>query len=90
MKQDDVVRIDLYGISHRPNIWIEHEKFIPERFDPKSQYYLTPTGEKRPQYSFVPFLGGKRICLGKTFIEIISKITGPTLLSKYDFEFTSE
>ena len=51
---------------------------------------MTPSGEKRSHYAFIPFLGGKRICLGKTFVEIISKITGPSVLSHYDFEFTSE
>jgi hypothetical protein len=27
--------------------WIEPEKFIPERFNPNSPYYLTPSGKKR-------------------------------------------
>jgi len=67
--------------------WIEPEKFIPERFDPQSKYYLTPTGKKRHPMSFGPFLGGKRICLGKTFAETISKIIGPTILAHFDFEF---
>ena len=80
----------MHSLYHKDKIWIDHEKFIPERFDPQSKYALTPSGEKRPHYAFVPFLGGKRICLGKTFVEIISKISGPTILSHYDFEFTSE
>jgi len=37
--------------------------------------------------SFGPFLGGKRICLGKTFVETVSKITGPSILANFDFEF---
>jgi cytochrome P450 len=37
--------------------------------------------------SFGPFLGGKRICLGKTFVETISKIVGPTIFANFDFEF---
>ena len=80
----------MYGIHHREDLWIDHDKFIPERFDPNSQYYLTPKGERRPNYAFAPFLGGIRICLGKTFIEVISKLTVPTLLSNFDFEFISE
>ena len=77
-------------LHHREDIWIEHDKFIPQRFDPKSKYYLTPKGEKRPHYAFSPFLGGMRICLGKTFIEVVSKFVGPTLLANFDFEFTSD
>ena len=37
--------------------------------------------------SFAPFLGGKRICLGKTFAEIISKVIGPSLFGMLDFTF---
>ena len=40
--------------------------------------------------SFGPFLGGKRICLGKTFIETVSKIIGPTIISNFEFEFVNE
>ena len=37
--------------------------------------------------AFGPFLGGKRICLGKTFAEMVSKVIGPTLLIEFDYEF---
>lgn len=67
-------------------MWIEPEKFIPERFDPNSKYYLTPEGKKRNPLAFNPFTGGKRICLGKTFAEVVSKFIVTPLLWKYDFE----
>ena len=70
--------------------WCQPEKFIPERFDPKSEYFLAPKAEPRPNYAFMPFLGGKRICVGKTFIEVISKFTIPSILSNFDFEFTCD
>ena len=70
--------------------WIEPEKYIPERFDPSSPYYLTPKGKKRHNMSFMPFLGGKRICLGKTFAEATSKIIGPSLIMNFDFEFVDK
>jgi cytochrome P450 len=74
-------------LQRRADQWIEPEEFIPDRFDPESKYYLTPSGKKRHPMSFGPFLGGKRICLGKTFVESVSKIIGPTLLASLDFEF---
>jgi cytochrome P450 len=40
--------------------------------------------------SFGPFLGGKRICLGKTFAEVISKISGPNLIWHFNFEFVDK
>ena len=58
--------------------WIEPSKYVPERFDPDSKWSLTPSGNKRHPMSFTPFLGGKRICLGKTFAEAI---WGPQFVS---------
>jgi cytochrome P450 len=75
------------GLAHNPEEWIEPEKYIPERFDPRSKYYLTPKGQKRHPMSYSPFLGGKRICLGKTFAEMVSKVIGPTLLLEFDYDF---
>jgi cytochrome P450 len=40
--------------------------------------------------SFSPFLGGKRICLGKTFAETVVKIVGPNLLYHFNFEYVDE
>ena len=37
--------------------------------------------------AFGPFLGGKRICLGKTFVETVSKFIGPTIIGHFDFKF---
>jgi cytochrome P450 len=37
--------------------------------------------------SFTPFLGGKRICLGKTFAEVAARTVCPIILMSYDFEF---
>ena len=75
------------NLCNDPEQWIQPESFIPERFDPKSPLFLTPDGKRRNPYSFSPFLGGSRICIGKTFIEVVSKMTLPTLLSHFVFEF---
>jgi cytochrome P450 len=38
--------------------------------------------------SFIPFLGGKRVCLGKTFAENSFKVVLPLILKAYkDLEF---
>jgi cytochrome P450 len=50
--------IDMFRLGNNPDEWIEPERFIPERFDSKSRYYLTPSGTNRNPYSFSPFLGG--------------------------------
>ena len=87
IRKDDKISISMYHLCNNPNEWIEPKKFIPERFDPESKYYLTPSGGKRNPFSFSPFLGGSRICIGKTFAEAVSKLVVPSLLSRFKFEF---
>ena len=82
--QDMIILI--YLLHTNPKQWIEPLKYVPERFDPESKWYLTPTGVKRHPMSFGPFLGGKRICIGKTFAESIARVILPQILSQLDFE----
>ena len=70
-----------------PREWQEPLKFIPERFDPESPWSLTPSGGRRNPNSFVPFFGGKRICVGKTFAESIGKVLVSVIASQLNFEF---
>ncbi|CDW78703.1 cytochrome family subfamily polypeptide 55 precursor [Stylonychia lemnae] len=74
------------GLQRNPNEWPEPMQFIPERFDPSSKHFLTAEGKKRKSGSFTPFLGGRRICLGKTFAENIIKCVTPVITSRLDFE----
>ena len=87
IRKGDAISIDMGRMQNHPKEWQKPDQFIPERFDPKSSYFLRPDGKKRSTFSFSPFLGGQRICIGKTFIEVISKLTVPTLLSRFKFEF---
>jgi len=75
---------------HNPEEWQRPDEFLPDRFDPDSDLYLTPTGKKRDPMSFIPFNGGKRVCFGKTFAEAANRIVSVMLLDKFDFEFEDE
>ena len=39
---------------------------------------------------FNPFLGGKRVCLGKTFAETVIRFTVPLLYFHFDFEVVNK
>lgn len=80
----------MYHLHRNKKEWRSPNEYIPERFDPESEWYLRPDGGKRHPMSFGPFLGGKRICLGKTFVETMSKIISPTILYNFDFSFADE
>ncbi len=38
---------NIHGLHHHKDHWIEPDKFIPERFDPASKYFRTPSGQMR-------------------------------------------
>ena len=70
-----------------PDEWIFPKQFLPDRFDSNSEYYLRPDQTKRSPLTFNPFLGGKRVCLGKSFAEITVRHTLPLLYHFLNFEF---
>ena len=60
------------------------------RFDTKNKnnkWSLTSNGKPRNPLAFTPFMGGKRVCLGKTFAEVTVRFTVPMILYFLDFEF---
>lgn len=52
--------INFFTLHRRTDIWGEHaDKFNPDNFLPENI-------EKRPAYSFLPFSGGQRNCIGES------------------------
>lgn len=90
VRKGDNVIINFHQLHHDPDQWQSPYTFIPDRFDHSSPYYLKPNGDKRHPLAFSPFLGGKRICIGKTFAEIVSKYVISGLLSRLEFEFENQ
>jgi len=77
-------------IHHDEHQWIEPSVYNPERFNlntPDNKWARTADGKPRNTLAFTPFLGGKRICLGKTFAEVTVKYTLPMIYHHVDFEF---
>ena len=74
VKAYDPLLINTYSMHHSSKYWQDPELFNPNRFDHAHPDSLTPDGKKRPQLSWLPFNGGKRICFGKTFAEMAIKV----------------
>jgi cytochrome P450 len=69
-------------LTHRqPQYWPHPEYFDPSRFLPESSH-------NRPPYSFVPFGGGSRICLGAAFAQIEAKIILARVLQTFHLKLT--
>jgi len=75
--------IYLAYLQVNPEQWVEPLEYIPERWDPKvDKYYLTPAGKRRHPMSFSPFLGGRRVCIGKTLAESTAKCVLAVMMSQ--------
>jgi len=70
-----------------PKVWQKPTEYIPERFDPESEYYFVP-GEKkvRPQISFVPFSNAIRRCPAPTFAYLELKVFLAYFLSRFEYK----
>ena len=68
-------------LTHRdPAIWENAESFCPERF---------AHGRKTPPFSYVPFGGGPRACIGAAFGQAEARVVLARLLRTHKFEFTN-
>jgi cytochrome P450 len=66
--------------SHRiPEVFPEPEAFIPERFTRERKAAL-------PRGAYVPFGGGRRICIGKRFGQTEVKLVATMLLQRLRFD----
>jgi cytochrome P450 len=68
-------------LTHRdPSVWENPDDFCPDRFT---------RGRKTPPFSYVPFGGGPRACIGAAFGQAEARIVLTRLLQTYEFEFTN-
>lgn len=87
IKRGMQININVSKLHYNPAQWIRPEEYLPERFDPSSPLYLTPTGQKRDAMSYCAFNGGKRVCFGKLFAELVNRLLVINIFSNFDLEF---
>jgi cytochrome P450 len=65
------------------SIYSQPEKFDPERFSPERS-------EDKKAFSYLPFGGGIRECLGKAFAQLVMKVFAVYLVRDYNWELLHE
>jgi cytochrome P450 len=70
----------IYLTHHRAENWPDPDRFSPDRFSDASD-------GSRPPYSYIPFGGGPRNCIGSSFGLIETKTVLARLLQKFDLEY---
>ena len=77
------VLVSPYALHRHPGIWEKPEQFRPERFLPEQ-------AERRPRFSYLPFGGGPRICIGNNFALMEMTLVVATLAQRYHMELLPE
>lgn len=75
------VYINLFSLHQNPKYFKDPQSFIPERF-------LTEEFTARHPYSYLPFSGGPKNCIGQRFALLESKVIMAKLLLKFSVEST--
>ena len=92
------IGIDILPSHYNPNEWQCPQEFIPERFDPESEYYKKPETDKNLKegksksraFMSVPFSYGERKCPGQTFALLEIRVALIFLLTRFDFGISDE
>ena len=69
----------IYGAHRSPRLWEDPDRFVPERFSPERK-------AAQPPFSYLPFGGGPRGCVGGNFAMLQMLMIVGRLLRRYDFE----
>ncbi len=77
--QGQRVMVSYYANHHDETHWPEPERFDPGRFEPGRQH--TP-------YSYLPFGGGARNCLGANFAQVEAKVVLARIFQSYELTLT--
>ena len=69
-------------LTHRdPKYWAMPDEFKPDRFSPENKRKIVP-------YTYLPFGGGARNCIGTAFAQVEAKVVLARVIQKYRLEFT--
>ncbi len=76
---DEIINLYVYGVHHDPAHWDNPEIFEPSRFEKDKMKSIKP-------YTYFPFGGGPRLCIGNQFAMMEMQLVLYTLLKNFDFK----
>ena len=96
IKKNTHVSADIVSTNYNPYEWQKPHEFIPERFDPESEYFKKPESEngvevsKSRAFMGISFTYGERKCPGQSFALIEIKVALTYLLTHFEFNVAQE
>ena len=79
VKKGSYMFISPYVLQNLPQHFSEPEIFDPERFSPENEKEIA-------KYSYLPFGGGPRVCIGQGFAMMEARLILATMIQQFDFE----
>lgn len=76
------VLIPIHAIHHDARFWPDPERFDPERFLPGS-------GARRHRSAYLPFGGGRRICIGQSFALMEGTLIAAILSQRFVYDLVA-
>ncbi|KAJ6644129.1 putative cytochrome P450 28a5 [Pseudolycoriella hygida] len=86
VEKDTVLLIPYYSIHHDPDIYVNPEKFLPERFDESAGGIK----KYRENCTFLSFGDGPRICLGMRFAHLQLKAALAEIVRNFEITLNSK
>lgn len=81
LKKGESVTFPVVAIHHLEEYWKQPEVFNPDRFLPENRHLLTP-------YTYLPFGGGPRSCIGMRFALTEAKLGLANIIDRYQITRT--
>ena len=73
-----ILVVGIFLIHRHPDYWQNPDAFDPRRF-------LAPAAQQRPKYTYLPFGGGSRVCLGNHFAMLEGPLALAALAQRFRF-----
>jgi cytochrome P450 len=80
IRPGDKVALFAYGAHHSSKYWEHPEEFLPER-------WMGEAAKKRKPYTYLPFGGGKRSCIGGAMSQVENVLALSILLRRFRPEY---
>ena len=91
IKKGQRTKINLFASNHSYNDYHRPFEFMPERFEPESEYFTRPAdGKPRSVYSYIPFSHGLRGCPGLSYAVLQIRVAIGFVCAKLDCEVDPE
>jgi cytochrome P450 len=82
IRRGTTVVIPIHHIHHDPRLWPDPETFDPNRF--------LPGAGDRPRSAYLPFGGGRRICIGQSFALMEMVLMAAIMSQRFTFELAPD